>query len=268
MSYAVVATSSMLIQSPPGTRGTPGRRPGRPWKSSSYAVGFPVLRVRYGASLRGLYRVFNDAEYRFYRSNVAPPVEGDTPFDTAASLPHQPTDTHADGTWYFSMTYFNGVLDSGFLALDSAGSTYRRLDIDSGVATNEPPDAPDEVSVTVLAGGVVGVDAVYQPSLSLRADQWAITYTTDGSDPLTPPAVSPDTTVAIAASGVAYLSLQLPAQSHGTTVKVRVQTRRLDGATWVYSEGSTIQTATADANGPTAATGLAVWPGAIEEVSS
>jgi len=66
-------------------------------------------------------------------------------------------------------------------------------------------------------------------------------------------------------AGLALLSYDLPGQAHGTTVKVRLQTRRQD-ASWVYSEGSTIKSTTADAQGPTTAPPAGeAWPGSLPE---
>ena len=49
--------------------------------------------------------------------------------------------------------------------------------------------------------------------------------------------------------GMVILILDLPAQGDGTTVKVRLQTRRLDDATWRYSEDSVVKTISAAAAG-------------------
>ena len=97
-----------------------------------------------------------------------------------------------------------------------------------------------------------------------RADEWAITFTTDGSPPAED---APDVTVEMVKLGSAeQLIYDLPAQGDGTTVKVRVQTRREDsGPVWVYSDGSAIFTATADAAGPAAPSSADSWPGLLPE---
>lgn len=229
----------------------------------------PTWERRYAVAARGLYRVFNAAAYRFYRSNSAPPEPGDAPFATSASLPHEPTDTYADGTWYLSASYFNGVLDSGFLPLWLAGETYLRLDLDSGVQVNAPPAAPGDWRLQNLPDGVVRVVAFYFQTGILRADEWAITYTIDGSDPGTPPAVAPTVTIAMPSTGLAVLAYELPAQAQGTEVRVRLQTRRDDGG-WLYSVGSTIKSSVADEEGSAAggsddASRPVSWPGRIPE---
>ena len=199
---------------------------------------------------RGLYRVFNAAEYRLYRSSERPPRETDTPFATTASLPYEPADVFGDGTWYVSVSYFNGVLDSGFLPLGPNGETYLRLEIESGSEVYPPPSGPTGWGLRNVGSGVVRVVGYYRQRGGLRADQWALAYTTDGSEPA---AGSPDVTVAISVQGMAILSYDLPAQSHDTTVKVRLQTRRFDDPSWRYSEDSVIKTINAEAEGGGAA---------------
>lgn len=226
----------------------------------SRALCFAARRGRYYQAARGLYRIFNAAEYRFYRSNSSPPKEDDSPFATNASLPFEPPDTFADGTWYLSMSYFNGCLESGFLPLGTRNETYLRLEIKSGEDVNNLPFAPGDWLLELRPGGVVRILAWYYQTDDLRADQWAIAYTTDGS---TPPADDPDESESIADSGLAVLSYDLPAQADGTTVKVRLQTRRNDGSEespdWRYSEGSTVITVTADDSGPSAPKGIKRW---------
>lgn len=213
------------------------------------------------ATHRGLFRIFNTTEYRFYRSNSTPPEEGDTPFATSSSLPHTPADTFADGTWYLSVSYFNGVIDSGFLPVGPDGETCLRVDISGGGQTNAPPDGPLEWRLEARAGGVVCVIGLYMQPGTERAGEWAIAYTVDGS---TPPEDTPDVTQTIAARGLVPLTYDLPAQADGTTVKVRLQTRRNDG-TWVYSENSVVKTLAADAQGPTAPLAVEAWHGRLPE---
>lgn len=220
--------------------------------------------------LRGLYRVFNDAEYRFYRSNSAPPVESDSPFATNATLPYEPSDTYADGIWYLSATYFNGVIESGFLPIGDRGETYIRLEIVDGEVIANPPYGPDRWGLVASGAGVITVTAVYHQVGTLRADTWAITYTTDGNDPGTPPDISPTVTQAMRGAGMQILSYALPVQAQGTTVKVRLQTRRDDGDEgYKYSEGSTVKTLTADEIGGVAGVDDpiygGVWPGRLPE---
>jgi|GEM_PF-1616296 len=228
-------------------------------RQKSLAADPAVFRTRFQHDARGLYRVFNAAEYRFYRSNAAPPVEGDVPFATSATLPHTPADLYADGTWYLSASYFNGVIDSGFLPLGPAGETYLRLDLADGEESDSPPAGPTDWRLELDAGGVVRVVGFYWESGALRADTWSLAYTVDGGDP---PEDTPDVTVAMAA-GLAVLDYALPAQPDGTTVKVRLQTSRDDDDAPVYSEASEIKTATADAAGPTAPLDAQRWAGRL-----
>lgn len=226
---------------------------------------FAGRRGKHYGEARGLHRVFNAALYRFYRDNSAPPAESDSPFDTNATLPYTPTDVYADGTWYLSMSRFNGVLDSGFLPLGQAGETYLRLELSGGGEQGNPPAAPQEARVEAVAGGVVRVRGGYFQTGSDRADQWAIAYTFDGGAPATD---TPDATQDLDGEFVmSLLQHDLTAQSHGTTVKARVQVRRNDGTAespvWVYSEGSTVLTITADATGPTTPTSGDSWPGQL-----
>ena len=219
------------------------------------------FRARFYHDGRGFYRVFNTGEYRFYRDNSAPPAEDDVPFATSSTLPHTPADVYADGTWYLSVSYFNGVIDSGFLPLGPAGETYLRLDLAGGEETSGPPQGPADWRLELDAAGVVRVVGFYWESGALRADEWAIAYTTDGGDP---PEDTPDVETAITA-GLAILDYALPAQPDRTTVKVRLQTSRDDDGTPIYSEASEIKTATADAAGPTAPLNAQRWPGPLPE---
>lgn len=230
--------------------GRPGRRRVRRARSR---ILDGAMRVPFRSAARGKYRVFNSAEYRFYRSNSAPPVEGDAPFATNATLPHEPADTYADGAWYLSVSYFDGIYDSGFLPLGAMGETCLRLDLAAGVETTSPPAGPLHWSLQNAGGGVVRVVALYVQAGAERADQWAFSYTVNGSTPATD---TPDVTQDMPADGLAIFSYDLPAQANGTTVKVRLQTRRLD-AVYVYSEDSEVRTAAADAAGPTTVQALA-----------
>lgn len=236
------------------TRTAPGvrirRRPhGR--RISPLMLDFGIRQAR----LRGRSRVFGEPQYRFYRSSSGPPAETDTPYATSASLPATPADTFADGTWYLSVSWYNGILDSGFLPVGPRGETYRLLTVSGGAEAGNPPAPPMDLRLIARPGGVVRIVALYHEAGDNRADEWAIAYTTDGG---TPPAGAPDITQTFGGLGLELLQYDLPAQADGTTVKVRVEARRNDGTTespvWVYSS-STVLTATADAAGPPAPTG-------------
>ena len=217
----------------------------------------PVRRVRtqvlattkvvYRTDARGLYRVFDAAVYRFYRSSTGPPVEGDTPFATNATLPHEPADVYGNGTWYLSVSWFNGIYDSGFLPLGAMGETYLRLDLAGGVEVVSPPAGPLHWHLQNVGSGVVQIVAVYVQAGAERAVDWGFAYTVNGSTPATD---TPDVKVTMDAADLTALSYDLPAQGNGTTVKVRLQTRRFDDPSYTYSEDSTVETITADASGP------------------
>lgn len=211
------------------------------------------------ASARGEYRIFDAAGYRFYRSNSAPPVPADSPFATNATLPYTSAATFADGTWWVSVSYFNGVLDSGFLPVGAHGETYFKMVVASGVTTPTVPSSPQSSRLTNIGGGVLQIAGFYVPGAdgSNAATQWAIAYTTDGS---TPPTGTPTITQAMGTGVIQILSRSLPAQANGTVVKVQLQTRRLVVATWVYSP-AVLLTATADAAGPSAPLVLQSIPG-------
>lgn len=217
------------------------------------------------ADVRGLYRIFNASGYRFYRSSSRPPIPGDAPFATNTTLPFQPSATYPDGTWYVSVSYFDGVLDSGLLPLGKHGETYLSIEISGGARLPARPAAPLGPMLKVLAGGVIQIVAYY-PRVSdgiNAATAWAIAYTTDGS---TPASNAPTLTPAMPAGSIAFLQFSLPAQADGTTVKVQIQTRRIDGGpVTVYSLPAAVLTATADASGPTVALDLKSWPGDIAE---
>lgn len=225
----------------------------------------PVTQNRYYVDYRDLYRIFNSAVFRFYKSTTGPPAETDTPFATSGTLPYTPADVFGNGTHYLSVSWFNGVLDSGFLPVGPNGETYLRIGVSGGVSFLGPPQTPINVRLILKPGGVVQVQAVYFELGGLRATQWAITYTTNGSTPGTPPAVSPTITAGIVGTNLSVLQYDLPAQADGVTVNLRLQVRRDDGGAWRYSEGSTVLSAIADALGPAAVEGAGVWRGTMPE---
>lgn len=227
----------------------------------------PIDYGRRSGSWRGLHRVFATAEHRFYRANdgTTPDPTTATAYATASSLPATPAVTFADGTWRIVVTYFDGIHESDPLALGPNGETYVRLEIASGATVANPPQPAFEAELQQRAGGVVAVVALYDEddSTGLRADAWVVTATYDGSAPAEDSA-SPTLERAMPSAGLAALDYELPAQAHGTTVKVRVQTRR-DGPVW--SNDSTILSTTADATGPSAPPGGVAWRGSLPESS-
>lgn len=207
---------------------------------------------------RGKYRVFNAAEYRFQFDNSAPPADTDPADETDASLPFTTVNNFADGGWYGSVSLSNGVLDSGFRRLGELGSPSQRIEISAGVEVDAPPNPPGSVRLELRSGGVVRIIAHYQQVGTLRADTWSIARTFNGAAPATD---NPEETVAIPTTGLALLQHDLTAQANGTTVKVRLQTRRSAS----YSEDSSVLTATADAVGPTAPISGEAYPGPTPE---
>ena len=225
----------------------PTRRKRQPARTIQIGPHLIDFRRRY-AEHRGKYRIFNAAVYRLYYSASAAPTTDDL-FTTNSTLPHTPADTYGNGSHYFALSYFNGVLDSGFLPIGANGETYLRLDVATDVEVNRPPQGPLDWRLEERAGGVVRVVGVYYQAGALRATQWAIAYTTDES---APPEDTPDETVTMGSGGAVVVSYDLPAQEDATVVNVRLQTRRQDSETWYYSEGSTAKTVTVDTDGPTA----------------
>jgi len=69
-------------------RTPPPRRPRR--GPTSRVLDATRFRRRYVVEARGLWRIFGPAVYRFYRNQARPPRQGDTPFATSATLPHEP----------------------------------------------------------------------------------------------------------------------------------------------------------------------------------
>jgi len=157
--------------------------------------------TRYTAKAVSATRVYNAKEYRFFRSQVGPPSEDDSPFDTNPTLSpdYTPTDTYADGTWWVSCLYFNGVLQSAFFPVGPRGEPYYKMVISSGTASQEPPFGPsDGWSLDSPEPGKVRARATYFQAGELRADEWAIGFTLNGADPV---ADTPDITEAIFGGG-------------------------------------------------------------------
>lgn len=224
-------------------------------------VKVPFARRRYGMA-SWLWRGFHTAEYRFYRRKDAPPEEDTTTFATSSSLPDTPTPTFDDGVWFVSVSKTNGLYDSGFLPIGPAGEPYYRLEISGGDEQPQRPRSPFGVHARAIAGGVVRVDAFYLETGTDRATEWAIAYTTNGSDPVED---SPDVTVTMTGGAAQAFSYELPAQADGTTVKLIVQARRNDGG-YVYSRGSTIVTVTADDSEPDDVLDTSIWTGSEQDV--
>ena len=226
------------------------RRPGRrfrPTFTPSSIQPPSTFRARFRHDARGDYRVFGDAQYRFYFRDGSPPEEGDDAWATSATLPATVGDVPDgldDGDFYFSAEYFNGVIRSGFLPLGANGETYLRLKTVGGAVQGAAPNGPTDWRLELRPGGIVAVLGFYYDKSAVRALSWVIEWTTDGTDP---PAAAPEQTVvqAMPTSGVAVLDFEVPAQADGTIVKVRLRTQRT-GST-IESERPEIKQATAEA---------------------
>ncbi len=171
----------------PSEAGAIARVEGRRWRRARrrrlpHIINPATFRAHILLATRGKFRVFNDAEYRIYWNNARPPQPGDPVNETTATLPYTPAGTFADGTWWFSMSAFNGIWDSGFLPLGPNGETYLRLDIVSGSVVTGPPNGPQSWTLEARAGGVIRVSGGYLQAGSLRADQFFVEYTIDGVD--------------------------------------------------------------------------------------
>jgi hypothetical protein len=123
---------------------------------------------------RGLFRIFNPACYGIYCEST-PPVQGSTPTFMSTSLPAS-HGTFADGTWYVSVSYFDGVYDSGFLPVGPAGETYQKIVVSGGSGQTAPP-APLTLDLEETAPGVVTVTAIAAGPAA--GWQWQLTW----SDP-------------------------------------------------------------------------------------
>jgi hypothetical protein len=213
----------------------------------SIVVGPPLIDYAgRQACARSLYRIFNGAVYRIFWNTSRPPLETDTPNATATSLPYTTSAMFGNANYYFSVSYFDGALDSGFAPLGPSGQTYLTLAIAGGAAQPAPPSQPGGFRLAQKPDGVIRIIAWYAPKAdgANAATEWAIHYTTDGS---TPANNAPNVTAAAGKSGLVQLSYDLPAQTNGTAVKVQLQMKNAGGA---YSLPLTVRSATAITMGP------------------
>lgn len=225
-----------------------------------------LFRGQHYGTGRGCYRIYGTAQYLFYYDTS--PITEDSDLDAVNSdINYETVDTFITGVYYFGARYTNGIYTSPLLPVGPNGETYYRLDVDSGVETISPPGKPFDVRLLRDTAGVIQVLAGYFESYqTIRANQFAINATFNGSDPGQD---SPDYTRNMAKYGPQMLRYSLPPQVHGTTVKVRVQTRRNDGTEispdYTYSETTAddVLTITADAQGPSVPMDAEIHPGAV-----
>lgn len=228
-----------------------------------------VLAHRHGA-LRGRYRIFNAVEWRFYWNATRPPAEGDTPDETAASLPtlsYTSTATFADGVYYVAMTYFNGVYDSGFLPIGDQGESYRLIEIVDGEAVGNPPQPPGSWRIELASDRTIRIVASYWQSGSERADEWVFNFAQGTTPPVDEPMTIAGFNPVMPEQGLCIIYFVIPVDfSDSTTINARLQTRRNDGTedepVWVYSDGGTVQSLIIDyAAVPGAARGIEMREG-------
>jgi hypothetical protein len=212
-----------------------------------------------------LWRIFNAAEFRAYWSNSGPPVPGSTPQATGPSLPFV-TAGLADGTWWFSLSWFNGVFDSQFLPIGPNGETFLRLDLAGGHVTGSPPAGPTSCQLQNVAGGIVRIIGLATAAATMQfPESWAIAWTADGS---TPAAGAASIFIPFTAGQwLGLLDYVLPAQAAGATVKVCLQTAINTGTAlapvWVYSESSILQSIVLPTSGPSPPLEATDWPGEL-----
>ena len=149
-----------------------------------------------------------------------------------------------------------------------------KIKVSGGAEATRPPSAPESITCVPAAGGKIKVTASYlydRDATAQQGDQFALWYTTDGSDPVA--SGSPTATVAIVQDGTGLALLLGPngepfwlsgTYSNGTIFKVIVRTRRAgDGVT---STNSDIHTATAAAVAPGSVAGSLFYRGVAEQV--
>ncbi len=202
------------------------------------------------SSQRGLYRVANAVEFRYYRSSTGKPQVGiDTPFATSPTLASTPTQTFADNVWQLGVTEFNGFIESEMRRFD-------RLEVESSAQVATSPAAPLFQSLTERAGGVPRIKATYSSGVEpagVAADTWAIWFTMNGVDPDPDVDAADSTETMVFNDGVASLQTDLGAQANATDVRMIVRSRRL--AASADSPNTSILQLTIATAGPSTALG-------------
>jgi hypothetical protein len=211
-----------------------------PSSSASLASGLVLLNVGWTGptagqtAARGLFRIFNDAIYRLYYQS-SPAAPGSTPDATSSTLPYSVS--LADGTWYLSASYFNGVYDSGFLPLGAAARPYQIVTLVGGVVIASPPPAPLSLELAETAPGVVTVTATATDPGNV-GDLWYLTTN-----------VTPATyTKSVSAGALAIFRYSLPAVSAGTMVNITLCLQNSGGS----NSAAITASITTASGGPTA----------------
>jgi hypothetical protein len=233
----------------------------------------------YEQDLLGHWRIFNTPEYRFYRSNVAPPLETDTPFATSASLPDTPPDTYADGTWYLAVSLFDGAIDSGFFPIGPNGEPYITVTIvDEKIVGTQAPNPPISWHLEQRGGdGDVWLIATYFKGNAPQADQFTYKWTSDGTTPSDPTYNPVDLNptdekyvgkTTITTEALAVLEKLLGTYADGKTITAKCATARQDvdgfSVAWLVSTFET-KTLVVNTVGPTAPVAADAWPGRTPE---
>ena len=205
----------------------------------------------YTAEVQGKYRVANAAlaRYEIYHGTDASPDFDAAPEETFSSLPHETTLTlSADHTHHIVTRYRNEYnmlsanIEEEIIALDSGGEEIEPI-----------PSEPRDILVEAAADGEIRIRANYfyrDDSEDARADEFALWWTTDGSEP-NPAGAADATSTMTLVDSYAKLDYTTDADfAYGTTVKVLVRTRRNDGADDYDSDNTTSYSATATFAGP------------------
>lgn len=219
-----------------------------PEMDNEIGVAFTVDGVQYLETLAGSYRIADDdiALYELHIGVGSPPDITGTPDETFSSLPHTTAATlGTDTTNYLVVNLRNKY------GLVSQQTEPTVIIVDgSGDEDSLPPTAPALIKCEKAASGAFDVSAVYYyvaDSATVRADQWLIYSTFDGSDP--DPDVDTPTVVSMTPSdGVVKLNHTTATQSDGVTGKFIVRVR--NSTTTTDSTNNDICSNTADATAP------------------
>jgi len=233
--------------------------------------------VQYQQALLDQYRVFNATRYRLYRSTSTPPVEGDTPFFTTATLPANVPTIFSNDIWYLAVSYVNGVIDSGFYPIGDNGEPYMTIDLtDEKIIGTQAPNAPTSWHLEQRDGNVWLI-GIYFKGNAPQASKWTYAWTSDGTTPPDPVYNPVDLdpydevyvgTQAIATVALAVLEVDLGAYADAKVIKCKLATARqdIDGASISNRISDFVQKElTVNTAGPTAPVDAHEWHGRTPE---